>query len=205
MAFEIIVALLLFIIFAFLITALILYGTGTLRFGNTGPTGPTGLSGSATNTGATGPGGFGPTGPIGLIGNRGPTGERGPNGVSESLVTFNPSSNYINNNFQFFGSQWANEQNAQIAINKTGLVYNLIVRNQIGAPTGDLLRTYTVRKNGVNTNLSVQMQATDTIMSDVTTLVNVVPGDLLSLSYTEQVITGTILPTTGAITFTILS
>lgn len=208
MAFEIIVMFLIFIIFAFIITALILYGTGMLRFvGATGATGATGQHGSASATGATGPiGPFGPTGPIGLIGNRGvtgPTGQKGADGTSESLITLYPGGMYQNNTFQSFGSQIQSEQFAQIVINKAGIVHNMIVRNQPTANNGRIIRSYFLKKNGATTDLFIQMIVTDIIVSNTTASISVIPGDLLSVYYTESVLSGTILPTTGAITFSI--
>lgn len=227
--FELIVGILLFIIIVTIVTFIVLYFTGILHFsGPTGSQGPQGIPGTATNTGSTGPTGtFGPTGPAGIIGNRGPmgqtgsngatgnfgptgpTGNRGPTGIngtagrSQSLITFAPGNFYINNNFQFFGSQTPTEYIAQIVITKPGTVSNLTVRNVNVNGTGNPQRIFIVRKNGQNTLLQVVMRLSDTMMINNTDMVNVMPGDLISLVYTENTSQGTLMPTTGAISFII--
>lgn len=60
---DVITAVILFLIVAFLITITILYFTGYIsKLGPSGPTGPSGIPGTAVNTGATGP-----TGPATVI------------------------------------------------------------------------------------------------------------------------------------------
>lgn len=196
--YEIIIGILLFIIIAFIITILVLWGTGTLHLiGPTGQPGPTGSSGSATNTGATGPTGvIGPTGPVGIMGNRGLTGPTGASSTTQTIITLNSGGNYVNNNFIFFGTQTPVESSAQIVIPKAGTLSNLYVAN---TGTNNDSKLFTVRVNGNNTNLVVSMFSPD-INGFSGNVVPVNAGDKVSVQF--QVSSS---PTTygGAISFTL--
>lgn len=198
MAYEFFVGILLFIIIAIMITLFVLYATGTLHLvGPTGATGPTGINGSASNTGATGPtGNVGSTGPIGLIGNRGVTGPTGPIAARQSFITFNPGSNYINNNFIFFGTQNVYEGYAQILISQPGTISNLSIVNN---GTNFDNSKYTLRVNGQDTSLVVNINQAR-VGTNNTNMVNVNLGDLVSVQYTSSLSPSTY---TGALTFTI--
>ena len=195
---EILIGIILFIIIALIITIIVLYATGALHLtGPTGQQGPQGIPGSATNTGATGPTGpFGPTDPVGLMGNRGVT---GPAGTSQTFITLNSGGNYINNYFQSFGSQQATESMAQIVISRPSRLSNLYVAN---TGTNNDSKLITVRVNGQDTALQVSMFSPDVNAANTGNVINVNPGDKVSVQYQTSV------PQTnygGSVTYTITS
>lgn len=188
MASEIIIwilAIIVFIMVALLITIFVLYGTGYLQLiGPTGPSGPIGVPGSATNTGATGPtGNLGPTGPIGLIGNRGVTGPTGASQI-QSLITLNSGGNYVNGYFQSFSAQSATESMAQVVMPRVGRLSNLYVAN---TGTNNDSKLITVRVNGQDTALRVSMLSQDIDAVNNTDTVIVNAGDKVSVQYMASV------------------
>jgi len=75
------------------------------------------------------------------------------------------------------------EDIAQAPWATAGTFSNLVIK--LGtAPGGAASRTYVVRKNGVDTALSVVITGSETTGRDVTNSVTVAPGDLLSMSTT---------------------
>jgi hypothetical protein len=157
-------------------------------FGPIGPTGPIGIqgfSGNTTNTGATGY--TGPTGEgrIGPIGQRGP---QGPAGTPKSII--GGSATTTNSQTTFLGffkneNSLIDESKVQYAMPFSGTLSKFyIIINETattGIDTGS--RTFTIRKNGISTNVSVTFNnATTLIKNDATNSVSFNEGDLLSIS-----------------------
>jgi len=171
---DIITGILLFLIIMVIIGIIVLYAVGYIHSGATGPTGQKGIDGIK-----------GDTGPTGISGNATMTGATGPRGVSGSnmtMITFNSGGNYVDNTYQFFGSQNPIESEAQIVVNKAGILSNLLVSNSgYNNPNGDT-KLITVRVNGQDTPLNVSMYGIQTVASNTINTVNVNAGDKISVS-----------------------
>jgi hypothetical protein len=157
-------------------------------FGPIGPTGPIGIqgfSGNTTNTGATGYTGPPGEGRIGPIGQRGP---QGPAGTPKSII--GGSATTTNSQTTFLGffkneNSLIDESKVQYAMPFSGTLSKFyIIINETattGIDTGS--RTFTIRKNGISTNVSVIFNnATTLIKNDATNSVSFNEGDLLSIS-----------------------
>jgi hypothetical protein len=188
---DVVVWIILFFIIVVLIAMIALYFTGFIHSGQTGPTGQPGVSGQP-----------GTTGPTGISGSATNTGATGLSGDNTTMITFNSGGNYINNNFQFYGTQNSNELFAQIVVNKPSKISNLIVVNTgYNSPSGDT-KVITVRVNGQNTPLSVSMYGFDVNKSNNTDVVTVNPGDKISVLF---MVSNTPVTYGGTITFSITS
>lgn len=119
-------------------------------------------------------------------------------GGTKSIITFNPGGNYINNNYQFFGSQNANEQVARIVMPQNAILSNLVVRNQNIAGQGQV-RSYAVLVNSVRSLLAVEMTNDDLMLANTTTTIPVNAGDYVSVFYTDSFQPST----TGSISFVV--
>jgi hypothetical protein len=135
----------------------------------------------------------------GPTGSTGPTGNTGAPGGTKSIVTLNPGGNYLNDHYQFFGSQNTNEQVARIVMPQNATLSNLLVRNATAVGQGQA-RIYSVFVNSVITTLRVQMTNNDTIISNTNTFIPVNAGDYVSVLYTDTL---SLTPTTGSISFVI--
>ncbi len=143
------------------------------------------------------------TGRLVTNGATGATGARGPPGETKSYISFNSVVPFINNNFQLYGKQSTVENASTIVISDPGSISNLLISNTnaVTLPGGDIgTRTYTIRKNGISTPLTVTLtQQGRSGSSNVN--IDVLPGDLISLLYTE---TGdNNFQTNGNMTFTL--
>lgn len=188
---DIAVWIVLFFIIMALVAIIVLYCVGYIH---PGPVGPTGQKGSDGVNGINGV-----TGPQGIPGIAVNTGATGPKGQNDTMITFNSGGNYVNNAYQFFGSQNLIESEAQILINKPSVISNLYVSNS-GYDSNTL--TITVRVNGQDTALNVTMSGLQPIASNTINKINVNSGDKVSVSFNARfapIIYG------GAITFTITS
>ena len=158
--------------------------------GETGSTGPTGVQGS---TGPTGPQGTqgetGPTGATGVQGMTGPTGAQGSTGPTGSVANpilygmFGGGGNAAGGNFaNSIGSGWlANEDASRIYANRTMTLKNLYVWAGSAAGAGNS-RTITVRKNAVNTSLSVVISGASQVDgSNTVNTVSLVAGDFITI------------------------
>ena len=132
------------------------------------------------------------------------TGATGPAGISKTFITFNPGANYVNGDFQFFGTQNSNESAASILITQPGILSDLFISNTFSAGPFTSRRLYIVNQNQSHTLLQVSLDGTSTQVSNTTDNVPVSPGDLISLEYTEIDPMNTRM-TTGSITFTLTS
>lgn len=135
----------------------------------------------------------GPTGSVG------PTGNTGAPGGTKSIVTLNPGGNYINNNYQFFGSQNTNERVARIVMPQNATLSHLLVRNDNAVGQGQT-RFYAIIVNSVRTTLEVQLTGNDMMGSNTNTFIPVNAGDYVSVLYTDTLSPP---PTIGSISFVI--
>jgi hypothetical protein len=124
----------------------------------------------------------------GQIGPTGPTGPTGGTGQGGMFAYWNSGANLANNNFLLYGNMTTTESFAQIVITKTSTVSNLVVKlvgsGSINPGTGS--RTFTIRKNGVNTALSVTITGAATTGSDLVDTVSVAQFDLISIEQTQS-------------------
>ena len=161
---------------------------------NTGATGPTGVAGLATNTGATGPTGRdGSATNTGATGRTGPTGYTGPTGQSfvQKSIIGGSGINTKNNATNYFGlfnnTAGTTETDFQYIMPGAGSITNFyaFINKTATAtfePTGS--RTYTLRKNGTNTTITVTFNNNTTQVANDTSVVSFVEGDKLSFSST---------------------
>lgn len=171
---------LMIIIIIFLIIISVFYFKGDIV--KAGPTGPTGMSGPTGSLGPTGMSGHtGPTGMSGIANNTGATGPPGLPGVNKTLITLNSGAGGLSNqNFIFYGYQTVNEFDAQIVISKPGTLSNLYVSTNI--PNQDS-KLFTVYVNGNPTSLLVSMSGYISDSNNTTSIVNVNPGDRVSVYF----------------------
>jgi hypothetical protein len=85
--------------------------------------------------------------------------------------------------FFTFGTQKANETQAQILVTKSITLNRLFVTLTV-APGGVTSRTFTVRKNAANTTLAVTITGAATTGSNTATPTAFVQGDLISVQTT---------------------
>lgn len=113
-------------------------------------------------------------------------------GTAASQVTLvtgatasNPSNAAVNYALPTSGvNNWnANEGSHKAPWAAAGTLANFYVRASV-APGGVAQYVYTVRKNGVDTGMTVTMSGVNTLVSDTTHTVAVVAGDLISISAT---------------------
>ena len=164
--------------------------------GMTGPTGPsvTGPTGRSCkgDTGPIGPTGFtGPAGgPTGIQGNTGNTGPTGPTGTVVSmiggLVTLSTAGD--NTNSRYFGAYvagtglggTATESNATTIIPLNCTMSNFYV-NLSTAPGLGNSYTFTIRKNGANTPISVTISGNQLSGSNTTNTSTFTSGDTFTV------------------------
>jgi hypothetical protein len=157
-------------------------------FGPQGPTGPIGIQGFAGNTTNTGATGYtGPTGEgrIGPIGQRGP---QGPAGTPKSII--GGSAKTTNSQTTFLGlfkneNSMDNESDVQYIMPFSGTLSKLYIFLNKSATIGIYAgsRTFTIRKNGISTSVTVSFNnSSTTIKYDTTNTVSFSEGDLLSIS-----------------------
>ena len=157
-------------------------------FGPIGPTGPMGIqgfSGNTTYTGATGYTGPPGEGRVGPIGQRGP---QGPAGTPKSII--GGSAKTTNSQTTFLGlfkndNSIDNESDVQYIMPFSGTLSKLYIFLNKSATTGLNVgsRTFTIRKNGISTSVTVTFNnSSTTIKSDTTNTVGFSEGDLLSIS-----------------------
>ena len=157
-----------------------------------GATGPTGLQGAQGFQGAVGPTGAqgaqgfqGATGPTGISGTQGFQGVTGPTGPLNPILygMFGGGANANNNSFaDSIGTGWQhNEDASRIYINRSMTLRNLYVWVITPAGVGNT-RTITVRKNAVNTLLSVVISGGVQVSgSDLVNTVSLVAGDFITI------------------------
>jgi len=128
---------------------------------------------------------IGATGPTGATGVQGATGVTGPPTVQ--TLYFNSGGGLISNSFLMYGSQTSFENRAQIAVTRAGTMSNLVV--VLSTPPGiSESRTFTLRKNGQPTLLSVQLVDSTITGQDSNPLHNVSVSlyDLLSIQESDS-------------------
>ena len=157
-------------------------------FGPQGPTGPIGIQGFAgdtTSTGATGYTGPPGEGRIGPMGQRGP---QGPTGTPKSII--GGSAKTTNNETTFLGlfkneNSLIDESQVQYIMPFSGTLSKLYIFLNKSATTGLNVgsRTFTIRKNGISTSVTITFNnSSTTIKSDTTNTVSFSEGDLLSIA-----------------------
>lgn len=116
--------------------------------------------------------------------------------INPISVILNSGGNIAVNQFMNYGFMNGNEANCQfiVPIGYTNL-YNLSVKINTASGAGTLSHTFTVRRNLANT-IFITFGAADLYLTN-TNLVNVLPGDLISIQYTRTG-TGTNPPNTAA-------
>ena len=191
---EFSVALLWIIVIIFIILGIIAYTRHALE----GPTGATGRQGNQGPQGQQGPQGIqGERGLPGIASNTGATGPRGQTGVTKSYITLNAGTMYVPNNFIIFNGQTDIEIQALLVMNDPGTISNLLVRN-IYPSIGQEMNII-VRKNFVNTPLAVSFTTGQSVANNLTAVIPVVKGDVISVTFTGDVNNNN----SGLITYTI--
>jgi len=99
-------------------------------------------------------------------------------------IFYNSGGSLANNRYLRYESQDNTEFQSQLLMGVTGTISNLNVLLE-AAPDGAATRTFTIRKNGVNTALTVTITGANTTGSDNTNTVSVIPFDLISLLHTR--------------------
>jgi hypothetical protein len=170
-----------------------------------GPQGPAGIPGLQGPQGIQGIQGLtGPAGIDGLIGPVGPSGPIGPIGPAgqsnltlpihmktdesksikySSTLTWN-SGNILTNNNSYIGNGFlsTDESGTQIGITRTGILKNLVVILK-KSPGINSKRMFTIRKNGIDTNLNLTMEFKDKNKINSETDLNVQIYDLISIHH----------------------
>src|SRR5205823_3152944 len=103
-----------------------------------------------------------------------------------SLLAGNTAGNSVANDFFTFGGagQTNVENTTQIVATRSATLQNLYV-NLTAAPGGVANKTVTVRVNGVNTALAVNVAGAATTGSNIANTVAIVAGDLISVQVTH--------------------
>ncbi len=170
--------------------------------GATGPTGPTGIG----VTGPTGPTGAastvpGPTGPTGSQGATGPTGSGG--GSDFSVLIFGHNFLFHDANTWLTPGGGSNnntpdsETPTQVVMPRAGTISKLYVNASVN--TLDNTAIITVRKNAVDTALTVTLSAGVLTGNDVTHSFSYSAGDLISISLVASTGSGAIQFVQGGI------
>jgi hypothetical protein len=162
--------------------------------GDTGPQGPLGFQGAQGPQGPPGPqGSTGPQGPQGGTGPQGPqgnTGPQGPAGPSDSLVNGmttdikRASTRYFGNWFNspdVNGAAATAEASVQEPVAYAGTISGLRIRLSAGAGGTGTSYTFTVRKNGVNTDLTCTIVASASTCTSAAS-VPFAAGELFSIA-----------------------
>ena len=118
----------------------------------------------------------------GSTGSTGPTGATGPPGTP-NILFLNPGANLTANNFIGQSSTSVTEEFTTIIATRNMTVSNMYV-NLVTAPTSTNVRTFTVRKNGVATALTVSITGTATTGSNIANSFTVDALDRISLQNT---------------------
>lgn len=125
----------------------------------------------------------GVTGATGSTGSTGSQGSTGPRGDRNMSIFYNSGGSLANNRYIRYESQNNTEFQSQILMGVTGTLRNLNIQLQ-SAPGVGATRTFTIRKNGINTTLNVSITGAATTGSDNIDTVSVIPFDLISLLHT---------------------
>ena len=136
--------------------------------GATGSQGPMGSQGPAGVTGASGP--IGPAGPVGPQGIPGATGPQGPMGPSAIIIGGGTGSTNLSGSAnRFVAAFHSNVNAAENAVSQlmviSGELSYLSVRLD-NSPNGTNSYTFTIRKNGLDSNLSCTILGSATSCSD---------------------------------------
>jgi hypothetical protein len=163
--------------------------------GPVGPEGPTGPAGIGER-GMTGPAGQSFTGPTGR-GCRGPTGEPGPAGANISMLgglsVISTTSDNIN--LRYFGAYASNigtSNTLSVTSTESNVVtlmpFNCLISNFYvyldTAPGSETSYTFTIRKNNIDTSVSVNISNLSNSGSNLVNSVIFNAGDILTLSST---------------------
>jgi collagen triple helix repeat protein len=184
-------------------------GGATGATGSTGGTGPTGASGATGPTGSTGVSGpSGPTGGTGTTGSTGPTGRTGPTGTS-STVTGGTGPTGPTGSASGLAFQWACDSEAVVSflsnhfitirgsqVPNTSEQFSFRIMPAAATLTQMLVFinnpfvtasvTVTLRKNSVDTSLTVTITAGNTTGQITGQSVSVVAQDQISMSYSQS-------------------
>jgi hypothetical protein len=114
---------------------------------------------------------------------------------SKNFITFNSGGPYLANSYQFFGVQSIIEDHCTLLMTENGTLSDLYISN---FGSFDSSVSYTIRKNSINTSLSVQFSQFQLKGHNTTDIVSFVKDDLISLLFS-----GTSTGVSGVMTFTI--